>query len=132
MTTTSIRQDRHSHTMCTMNYVPAACRERCTTRLVNILVILKFSFKKLRAFKYHPKTHKFVREIDEIVPCIIILHRFRCLPCLIRPSNGSFLCFERVITIGGRFRSILGGSRPSTMAHAVTLGSFLFLHEAPF
>jgi hypothetical protein len=43
--------------MRTINYVPAACRERCTTRLVNIRVILKFSFKNLRAYEYRPK-HK--------------------------------------------------------------------------
>jgi hypothetical protein len=38
--------------MCTINYVPAACRERCTTRLVNIGVIIKLSFKNWRAYKY--------------------------------------------------------------------------------
>ena len=32
--------------MCTINYVQAACRERCTTRLVNIRVIIKFRFKR--------------------------------------------------------------------------------------
>jgi hypothetical protein len=73
-----------------------------------------------------------LREIDEIVPCIIILRRFRCLPqaCLIRPSNGLFLCFSHVVTIGGRFCSIFGGFHPSTMTHPVPLGRFFSLHEA--
>jgi hypothetical protein len=39
---------------------------------------------------------------------MIILRRFLCYPCPIRPYNGSFLSFE-LITIRGRFRSFSGG-----------------------
>ncbi len=39
---------------------------------------------------------------------MIILRRFLCYPCPIHPYNGSFLCFEHVITIG-RFRSVFWG-----------------------
>ena len=71
----------------------------------NIRVILNFSFKNLRAYKYGSQTQTLVRQIVEIVPCMIILRRFRCFPCPIRPSNGSFLCFKHVLIIGGRVRS---------------------------
>ena len=91
--------------MCTIYYVPAACRERCTT---DWSISESFSSLVLNG------TQTFVRQIDDIVPCMIILRRFRCLPCPIRPSNGSFLCFEHVLIIGGRFRSVFWGFSSST------------------
>ncbi len=44
-----------------------------------------------------------------MVPSMIILRRLWCSPCPIRTSNGWFLCFECVVTIGGRFRSVFRG-----------------------
>jgi hypothetical protein len=41
--------------MCTLYYVPAECKERCTARPINIRVILKFSSKQMLAFKYPPR-----------------------------------------------------------------------------
>ena len=42
--------------MCTLYYVPAACREQCTVSSPSPLrVIRKYSFKNLRAYKNHPR-----------------------------------------------------------------------------
>jgi hypothetical protein len=63
---------------------------------------------------------------------MIILHRFLCYPCPIHPCNGSFLCFEHVITIGGPFRSFFGGVPLLDPCLVPLLCDGLFLLMKPF
>jgi hypothetical protein len=78
----------------------------------------KFSFKNLRAYKTHPK-QEIALEIAEIVPCMTLPRRLRFIPRPICPCNAlamlhSFLCFEAVFAISGRFHIVLGGYHAST------------------
>ena len=61
--------------------------------------------------------------------CIIIIRCLRCLACPIRPSNGSFLCFEYLVTIGSLFlqrfnlKAVFGGiSTVWSMTRLATFG----------
>ncbi len=61
---------------------------------------------------------------------MIIPRQFLCYPCPNHSYNGSFLCFEHVITIGGHFRRFWGGgSAPQPTTHSATLGRAFSLGE---
>ena len=80
---------------------------------INIFSFFKkkktYSCCSVRAYKYDPRHKSLFDKIAEIVPRIIILRQLRCPPCPICPSNGSFLWFEHVVTIEGRFRRVFRG-----------------------
>ena len=62
-----VRTDTYTQ-MCTIYYVPAACREQCTIDPSPIRVISKLSKKNLRAFKSQPRHRKLRDESPNSCP----------------------------------------------------------------
>ncbi len=99
--------------MRTIYYVPAACRERCTIRLVNIRVIinLKFSFKILRAFKYHPRHKKlFAKSTKSCHAWSFFAVSGASLAWSAHPMRHS--CVSNVLSPSGSFSQHFGGVLP--------------------
>jgi hypothetical protein len=73
-----------------------------------IRVIFKFSKNQLVGLYKSPETQEIAQSIAEFVPCMLVLHGFRCPLCPIFPSDALFMFFELVLIIGRPFTDQFG------------------------
>ena len=116
--------------MCTINYVPAACRERCTTRLVNIRVIIKISFKNWRAYKYLPEHKNLFAKSTKSCHALSFFAVFGAFLARSAPPMVNSCVSNMSSSSGVVFAAFLGVSAPRPTTRPATLGRAFSLHGA--